>query len=230
MKKYAKKVVAGMIAGTMLLVGSLTVSAAQSEENVPQHQFEQKNMHRPMHHMKMDKEKAAQRIAEIFQVNKDEVLAAMNERKNFNGIGQAAMFAKISGKSFHDVMEMKTTSNHWKDVQQELGITQEQITAERYGFVAGHLAKQGNIDKDTACDLLKKGYQSKDIRFAAMLAKQAGKDIQDVLDMKKINNHWKDVAKELGIDLKKFEGKKGHGPKHKGMRDRKDCIMMNCNN
>ena len=228
MKKYAKKVVAGMIAGTMLLVGSLTVSAAQSEENVPQHQFEQKNMHRPMHHMKMDKEKAAQRIADIFQVNKDEVLAAMNEKKNFNGIGQAAMFAKISGKSFHDVMEMKTTGNHWKDVQEKLGITQEQIAAERHAFVAARLAKQGNIDKDVASGLLEKGYQPRDIRFAAMLAKQAGKDVQEVLDMKKINNRWKDVAKELGIDLKQSDRKKGHAPNHKGMHHRKDCVMPNC--
>ena len=34
------------------------------------------------------------------------------------------------------------------------------------------------------------------------LAKASGKDIQDVLDRKRINNRWHDVARELGVDAR----------------------------
>ena len=50
------------------------------------------------------------------------------------------------------------------------------------------------------------------------LAKLSNKDIQTVLDMKKINNRWGDVAEQLGVDrsaLRPNMGKgqfRGHGP------------------
>ena len=49
--------------------------------------------------------------------------------------------------------------------------------------------------------LLQEGYTSRDIGIAAELADASGKDIHAVIDMKKINNRWADVAKELGVDF-----------------------------
>ena len=40
--------------------------------------------------------------------------------------------------------------------------------------------------------------------MAAVLAKESGKDVQAVLDMKKINNRWSDVADQLGVDKSKL--------------------------
>ena len=52
--------------------------------------------------------------------------------------------------------------------------------------------------------------------MAARIAKETDKDIQIVLDSKKINNTWWDVAKEFGVDVSKLRsehrGGFGNGP------------------
>ena len=50
--------------------------------------------------------------------------------------------------------------------------------------------------------LLREGYHPRDVRAAGILGKAANKSARDILAMKKINNGWDDVAKELGLDAK----------------------------
>jgi len=57
-----------------------------------------------------------------------------------------------------------------------------------------------SIPKQMAFDLLVQKYDLHDILAANTLAKAANKTVVDVLAMKKINNFWKDVAQELGVD------------------------------
>ncbi len=128
------------------------------------------------------------------------------------------MIAKVSGKSFDEVMALKTDDKNWRDIGESLGVTREKVEEVRQSMTAQHLSQDGDIDESKALSLLKKGYEPRDIECAAALAKASGKDIQSVLDRKKINNRWGDVAKELGVDAnvlpKKFHGHgpHGHGP------------------
>ncbi len=194
-----KKMIAGVVAGAVLLTGSLTYVQA-AKDNGGKDRMESRGLagHRQM--PQMNREEMAGKIADTFHVSKDEVLKAMNEKEDFRNIGHAAMLAKISGKSFREVLSMKTKDKHWRDVQESLGITGEQMKGEMDSLTAERIAGHGNVELDTAKKLLKNGYQARDIEMAGILSKASGKDLQSVLDMKKINNHWKDVANSLGVD------------------------------
>ena len=211
-----KKMIAGVTAGAVLLAGGFHyVYAAQNENGRGSGQMEHMgHMGQPGRHQppKVDKEKAAQKIAATFGVDKNEILSALNDNADFRSIGHAAMLAKVSGKSFKDVLAMKTRDNQWRDVEKSLGVTQDQLRSEMDNLFAARMAESGNVDAETAKALLKKGYLSWDIEAAAVCAKESGKSIQDVLDMKKINNRWSDVAKSLGVDEKKLRSEQwGHG-------------------
>ena len=87
----------------------------------------------------------------------------------------------------------------WRDVESKLGITYEQIRdAEMQMFVAD-LAEDTGASEKTIKSLLDEGYDPHDIEIAGYLAKESKKDIKKVLGMRKINNHWSDVADELGV-------------------------------
>lgn len=196
-----RKMIAGMAAGLILLGGGLSYTYAEQNDGSRPERMErgQFGRHQPMH---MDKEKAAASIADAFQVNRDEVLEAMNSNADFRDVGHAAMLAKVSGKSFKDVLAMKTQSNRWGDVRESLGVTREQMKDVMDSLTARRIAEGGNVDSSQAEALLKEGYFVQDIEAAGILAKASGKDIRSVLSMKKINNRWWDVAKSLGVDAK----------------------------
>lgn len=219
MKITQRKMIAGIVAGLVLTAGGFGVLSAQSQsQDGAQHRMFAKG-ERPDGQMpQMDASEAAKHIAETFGVDESQVKNAIENKKDFRDIGQAAMIAKVSGKSFDEVMALKTDDKNWRDIGESLGVTREKVKEVRQSMTAQHLSQDGDIDESKALSLLKKGYEPRDIDCAAALAKASGKDIQSVLDRKKINNRWGDVAKELGVDAnvlpKKFHGHgpHGHGP------------------
>lgn len=219
MKITQRKMIAGIVAGLVLTAGGFGVLSAQSQsQDGTQHRMFAKG-ERPDGQMpQMDASEAAKHIAETFGVDESQVKNAIENKKDFRDIGQAAMIAKVSGKSFDEVMALKTDDKNWRDIGESLGVTREKVEEVRQSMTAQHLSQDGDIDESKALSLLKKGYEPRDIDCAAALAKASGKDIQSVLDRKKINNRWGDVAKELGVDAnvlpKKFHGHgpHGHGP------------------
>ena len=220
-----KKMLAGIVAGA-LMVGTgfgLLSGQAQAAETVakggerqaPPHMMQgHKGGQHPM--MNMNADDVAKRLHEAFGVSEAEVKEAVNNKRDFQDIGQAAMLSKISGKSFKDVLAMKTEKNNWPEIGKSLGVTREQVQTQMLTMQALHIEKKANVDKQRVLALLKNGYQARDIECAGLLAKAAGKDVQAVLDMKKINNRWTDVAAELGVDksvLRPEKGaRQGHGP------------------
>lgn len=219
MKITQRKMIAGIVAGLVLTAGGFGVLSAQSQsQDGAQHRMFAKG-ERPDGQMpQMDASEAAKHIAETFGVDESQVKNAIENKKDFRDIGQAAMIAKVSGKSFDEVMALKTDDKNWRDIGESLGVTREKVEEVRQSMTAQHLSQDGDIDESKALSLLKKGYEPRDIECAAALAKASGKDIQSVLERKKINNRWGDVAKELGVDAnvlpKKFHGygPHGHGP------------------
>lgn len=221
---YSKKrIVAGLFAGLLLVgVGFTGVQAAQTqlaEQNVATgvaavaQNANKTTAERPP--FEMNPSEAARHIHEQFGVDESEVRAALMEHRDFHDVGQAAMLAKISGKSFSDVLALKTEDNDWKDVETQLGVTREQIRNEMNEMLAQRIGQCGDVDEATALKLLNNGYCDRDIAMAGKIAKASGKDIQSVLDLKKINNRWGDVAESLGLDrsVASFHGKNVH---HRG--------------
>lgn len=211
---------AGMLAGAVLTVGGIGLLSAQSEAANPASAAvsAEQGRHGKRPPQQINTADMAKHIAEQFGVDESQVKSALEAKKDFRDIGQAAMLAKISGKSFTDVMDMKTDSNNWRDITQSLGISEEQVRDARNDMMAQRFEQQGLVKKDTALSLLKDGYQPRDIEMAGRLAKAADKDIKTVLSYKKINNRWEDVANQLGVDESSLRPHKGD----KGPRDGDD--------
>ena len=197
MRSNRKKVLIGMAVGLLLAGGGAfgyvhTVGQVRAEAEAWQGQ--------PPPVMQVDPEKAAKHIAEAFCIDESEVRAAIEAKRDFRDIGHAAMLAKISGESFKDVLALKRDGKDWREVDGELHITREQIRGVMMEIEARHLAVRSNISEGKALALLRDGYRSFDVFEAAEIANASGKDIQSVLDRKKINNHWEDVARGFDVD------------------------------
>lgn len=198
MKNFYKKIFVGLAAGAIIVTGStmlLDTANAASSSNRPRPVVTQEQPPR------CDINTMAQELADNCNVSKDEILSYCNNGGYFHEACNAAYIAKLSGKSFTDVVNAKTNSNSWQQVAEKFGVTQEELLNERRSMMAERIAANSKINAASAMQLLQEGYTSRDIGIAAELADASGKDIHAVMDMKKINNRWADVAKELGVDF-----------------------------
>ena len=217
-----KKMIAGIVAGAVLLGGGLGTLSAQAESNSeqarqgrPPHDRQQGQSRHPQ--VQMSAQEASKHVAETFGVSQSEVKEAIEAKEDFRDIGQAAMYAKISGKSFKEVLSLHKNQQDWREIGKSLGVSHAQVREAMLEMRAMHIGQKGLLDQKRALALLKNGYQSQDITMAAILAKESGKDIQAVLDMKKINNRWSDVADQLGVDKSKLRPEGGrHGDRSQG--------------
>jgi hypothetical protein len=200
MNKLTKKRIIGLTAGVVILAGAVSPFTVQAAAN---NDFD--GQPPAMHQRHFDPDKIAQRIADTYGVNKEDVLKYHHEGVNFRDVFKASFLAKASGKSLKEVMEVKTYDNTWKDVAQSLGITKEQIKATHNDIAATQLESKLHISKETSLDLMQQGYRARDIAVANALSKNTAKPIIDVLAMKKINNTWQDVASALGVDDNTFK-------------------------
>lgn len=184
MKNLTKKILTGLVAGTLLFAGIEDVSAAEKNN-------------RPAQHQERDLNSLAKEISAHFSVDEKEVLAALQDRRDLEDIRQAALLSKASGKSFKQVLSMKSD---WFDVRKNLKISDEKFDSVKKEFALKELAQQSDLDTDTVSKLLEEKYHPHDISTAGRLAKASGKEVRSVLGMKQINNSWADVAEQLGVD------------------------------
>lgn len=218
MKSLKKKILAGILSGAILMTSGLAlngVEAAHFDGGKGRPHFEQfdENHERPQ----LTEEqiaKASKEIASRYGVSQTEVAAAIREKNNFGDIKHAATLAKLSGKSFAEVLAMKSD---WHAVAEKLGVTREQFDAFIKDEMLTGLAQKSKLDKSTVESLLKDKYDPRDICVAGMIANASGKNVKTVLAKRKINNNWEDVAKEFNVDLQKifdFGDKPHHRPQH----------------
>lgn len=219
MKILSRNAIAAIVAGTFIMAAAASpfiVQAAEIEQPpVGQHQTDHKNLK----NHKVDPTQVAQRLSDIFGIDKEVILKYNTNGMSFKDIRRAAFLANASGQSLEDVISHKTPDNNWKDVATTLGITKEQMRATRQNMVANDLNKKIGLDKQTTLDLLQTGYHGRDIGMASELAKNTNKPIAEVLSMRKINNTWFDVATTLGVDkdtFKKDAQELGCGFQHRG--------------
>ena len=193
MLNFKKKFLAGLLSGALLLTGSQAL-ANPSEMPPPP----------PM----MNQEQVAENLSgwvkhfsDEYGVDSAQVETALKNGVNIRDVQFAAVLSKISGKSFSDVLAMKTD---WFQVAEKLGVTRQQIEEFTRQQMSAKLAKESFTDVKTVESLIKDGYHPQDIAMAGKIAHAAGKDIKSVLSKRKINNTWGDVAKSFGLDAKKF--------------------------
>ena len=194
-----KKILAGLLSGALLLTG--TAAFANPPEPSPEQE-------------KAWQEEAAVNIGgwakylnEKYGVDNAQVEKALNDGVHIEDVRTAAILAKLSGKSFSEVLAMKVD---WFQVAEKLGVTREQVKNFYEQERDEHFAKSAGIDVKTLQSLIKDGYDMRDIDIAGKIAKASGKDIKSVLGKRKINNSWDDVAKSFGVDMKQIMPPPGH--------------------
>ena len=196
-----KKMIMAMAVGGALfgasLFGITGEARAQADEPMGHHRMERAPWH-------MNDQEAAARAAEMFGVDEAEVAAYLAENpRAFRDVFPCSMLARTSGHSFAEVMAVYEEQGDWRAVGESLGVTREMIHETMGDLMAGRLADdKTNLTKDEARALLREGYHPRDVRAAGILGKAANKNAREILAMKKINNGWDDVAKELGLDAK----------------------------
>lgn len=152
----------------------------------------------------MSNEDFAARMAAKTGVAEKTILDALTNGTSRGDIATAAEFSKISKKSFTEVMQAKADTGNWKTAMEKLGLTPDVMKTYHQAEMAKMIAKKVNVEESVASNLLKEGYHSVDIEMAALLAKDSNKDIKDLLEMRRINNTWQDVASKIGIDKEQF--------------------------
>ena len=187
-----KQLLAGFLAGAVLITGGIiSVNAAPRDDGEIQ-----QRVHQARVNPEFSQEKVAKRLSERFGVSESEVLAAFENRVHPRDIDHAAMLSKLSGKSFSEVLSMRAT---WRDVEEKLGVTKDQIRDMQMDLYVESLAEDSYSDVTTVKALIKDGYNPHDIMIAGYIANQSGNSIRYVLSRRQINNHWSDVAKEFNV-------------------------------
>lgn len=199
MFKLSRKAAAALLAGTVLL-GAAAVPVSQVLADAPANQAAVSAAQR-----QFDPDKAAARLATIFGVDKNQVLTLYNQGHKMGDIAHAAFLSQAAQRPLADVLAMKTEQNTWQDVQSQLGLSQEQLKAERHAVTSRIMQLRFGIDANTAKSLLDQGQKPRDVAMAGLLAKNSGKNINDVIAMKTQDNKWADVAKSLGVNDQTFQ-------------------------
>ena len=186
-----KKILAGLLSGALLLTGAQAL--ANPPEPPPQEDWQEQET--------ANVDNWAKYISEKYGVDAAQVETAFKDGVHIEDIKNAAVLAKLSGKSFSEVLVMKVD---WAQVAEKLGVTREQLEAFYEQERDEHFAKRAGIDVKTWQSLIKDGYEPHDIMIAGKIAQASNKNIKSVLDKRKINNKWEDVAKSFGVDMKKI--------------------------
>lgn len=191
------------MAGSFFFVGAGEVYAADGRPP-----------HLPQNHQQSEEQIKdwAKHISEWSGVAEKDIVDSVKSGRMYNDIEFAALLSKISKKSFKDVLAMKTD---WFGVMKKLGVTREKYESAVEELEIKDMSKEAGIDEATTKSLLEKHYHPRDIVIAGKIAKASGKNIQEVLDMKKINQRWIDIAKELNVEPKFPEGNE-EPPEHQG--------------
>ncbi len=192
MSWFTKKGFVAMVAGAVLLTGAAGLYIVQAYPDSATGDY------RAVQQQRLRPDQRAQQIADKFGVDKSQVLQSFEQGSSFRDISRAAFLAKVSKRTLPDVLALKTADKTWKDVTQALGVAPEQIKAARQEMTAARLEKL-QIPKADSLALMSQGYRTRDIAIAYKLAANTGKAPTEILDMRKINNTWRDVAQTLGV-------------------------------
>ena len=153
----------------------------------------------------------AKYFSEKYGVSAAQVEQALKDGAHPADVHQAAVLAKLSGKNFSDVLAMKVD---WFQVADKLGVTRAQVGEFLMQERTEYFAKRSGVDVKTFQALLKDGYHPHDIAVAGAIAKAANKNIKSVLDKRKINNTWEDVAKTFGVNFNDLIPRDAHHQGH----------------
>lgn len=147
---------------------------------------------------KMTDEMAAQ-AAQKLGIDKQLLIDFQAKGNNIRDLHMAMVVADASQHTLTEVLTAKINGSSWPELCKSYNLDETKLHQIEQDHMAKKLATEISVKEDTIKLLLGNGYQPQDIVMASILADKSNKDIQSVLDLKKINNRWQDVAKTLNV-------------------------------
>lgn len=201
-KVLTKKAIVLALAGTFIVTGIGITQLPQSTALAATHQFKEDRQQQAPY---FNPEVMAQNIQDCFGIDKQVILDYNKQGWKMHDLNSAALIAYASEKPISDILSAKTMSNNWRDVSESFGVTTEKRYAVMQTIMSNKMAKKLDVSSDTISSFLSQGYHPRDIVMAVTLSKHTDKSIIDVINMKKINNRWSDVAASLGISAEDYQ-------------------------
>lgn len=201
----AKKAIVLALAGAFIVTGIGITQLPHSVALAATQKLEQKD-HRQS--SDFNPEVMAQNIQDSFGIDKQVILDYNKQGWKMHDLHRAALFAYASEKPISDILNAKTMTNDWKDVGESLGVTREKMHTVMQTIMSKKMATNLDVDSAVISSFLSQGYHPRDIAMAVTLSKHSAKTIDEVINMKKINNRWSNVATALGIsdeDYKQYQ-------------------------
>jgi len=179
----------GIAAPLMQTVSASAKTTAKAEQTQAQQQVQPP---------KMTDEMATQAAAKL-GIDKQLLIDFQNKGNNIRDLHMAMVVADASQHTLTEVLTAKINGSSWPDLCKSYNLDESKLHQIEQDHMAKKLATEISVKEDTIKLLLGNGYQPQDIVMASILADKSNKDIQSVLDLKKINNRWQDVAKNLNV-------------------------------
>ena len=204
-KVLAKKTIVLALAGAFIVTGIGVTQMPQSVALAATQKLEQKDQRQTYY---FNPEIMAQNIQDCFGIDKQVILDYNKQGWKIHDLNKAALIAFASETPISDILNAKTMANDWKDVGESFGVTREKIHTVMQTMMSKKMATNLDVDSVVINSFLSQGYHPRDIAMAVTLSKHTDKTIDEVINMKKINNRWSDVATALGIsneDYKQYQ-------------------------
>lgn len=193
-----KKTIAAAIAGAFIATGIAYLPHAAFAASPQATHFNQ-------YRHNFNAESTLQNIQDRFGVDKKVLLEYQAKGWKAQELHRAAFIAHTAKVPIADVLNAKAQNKTWTEISESYGVTKEQYINATRDFRNNQLAKNLNLKEDVVKTLISKGYHPRDIAMAATLSQKANKSIDTVLEHKKINNTWQDVATTIGLSNEVYE-------------------------
>ncbi|MDL2280277.1 hypothetical protein LJC10_00290 [Selenomonadales bacterium OttesenSCG-928-I06] len=146
-------------------------------------------------------DQASERLANMFEVDKSTILNYCVEGYKVRELYIIGIITKASGRSFKEVMALKTPDNNFFTIAKELGVSQEDAISISEELSLEEVVEYLQIDRAVFDNLVAENYRYRDIVLAGIVSKHAKKPISEIVLLKKINNTWFEVAADFNITV-----------------------------
>ena len=146
-------------------------------------------------------DQASERLANMFDVDKSTIISYCSEGYKVRELYIVGIITQASGKSFKEVMALKTPDNNFFNIAKKLGVSQDDAISISEELSLNEVVEYLQIDRKVFDNLVKENYRYRDIILAGIVSKHAKKPVNEIILLKKTNNTWFEVAADFNITV-----------------------------
>lgn len=145
-----------------------------------------------------------------YGVDTEELTGWLKGGLHYKDLRRLGIYAYTTGLPMREVVAMSRLYGKDESLRKALGLTESAIREGMISFQADRLWKRMDIPREDTIRFMHMGFGMHQINTAALLSRKSGKSTYDIMLMRRKDNKWIDVAKELGLseeDMKEIQTK-----------------------